>query len=150
MRRSGFTFVEILIVMIIIGLIAALGVPRIRDAVLKQNVRSARAAIGIMVAKARAAAVERGCPAVLQVRSPGRVWVTACRTRTVGATTALDTLGGIMDLGARYNVTITGGKDSIRFDPRGISMETSSTVVHIVSSSLQDSVLINQLGKVVR
>ena len=32
MRRSGFTFIEILIVMVIIGIVAALGVPRIRDA----------------------------------------------------------------------------------------------------------------------
>ena len=150
MRRSGFTFVEILIVMIIMGLMAALGIPRIRDAVLKQNVRSARAAVATMVAKARAAAVERGCRATLQLRATGRAWVTACRTSAIGATGALDTLGGVENVSGRWSVTMSETRDSVRFDPRGLNVDYQITVVRFVSGSIQDSVLINQLGKVVR
>src|SRR6266545_1768523 len=63
MRHRGFTFVEILIVMVLIGIIAAMGIPRIRDAVRKTNVRASRAAVGTIVAKARAAAVQPRCTA---------------------------------------------------------------------------------------
>src|SRR5881409_2521321 len=150
MRRSGFTFVEILIVMIIIGLIAALGIPRIRSALQSQNVRSARAAVGTMVAKARAAAVQRSCRATLQLRSAGTAWVTACKTTAIGATGALDTLGGVENVAGRWNLTMSETRDSVRFDPRGLNVDYQTTVVRFVSGSIRDSVIINQLGKVVR
>lgn len=149
MRRSGFTFVEILIVMILIGLIAALGVPRIRDALTKQNVRSARAALGTMVVKARAAAVQRGCAASLQLRST-TAWVTACRTNAVGSVATLDTLGGIEQVAARWNVTMTRSTDSIRFDPRGINSQLQQVTVWLQAGSIRDSLVVNPLGKVIR
>ncbi|MBI1967766.1 MAG: GspH/FimT family pseudopilin [Gemmatimonadetes bacterium] len=148
MRRDGFTFVEILIVMIIIGVIAALGIPRIRDAIEKQNVRSTRAALGILVAKARAVAVDRGCRSTLYVTSGtnGRAWVAACRTGGPGR----DTIGGVEQLAERFGVTITAGRDSIAFDPRGLAAQFQTTVIHFQSGGIRDSVVINPLGKVVR
>lgn len=148
MRRSGFTFVEILIVMVIIGIVAALGIPRIRDAVQKQNVRSARAAIGTMVAKARAVAVDRGCRSTLYVTSGsnGKAWVMACVTNGTGR----ETIGAVEELAARFNLTITAGKDSIAFDPRGLATVNQTTVITFQSNAIKDSVVINGLGKVVR
>ena len=148
MRKSGFTFIEVMIVMIIIGLIAALGIPRIRDAIEKQNVRSARAAYSTLVAKARAAAVERGCRSALFTTSGsnGRAWVTACRVTGAGR----DTLGGIDPIAARYGITVTAGKDSVTFDPRGIAIERVRTVIHFQSGNIRDSVVVNSLGKVTR
>jgi len=149
MRRAGFTFVEILIVMIIIGIAAAMGIPRIRSSIQKQNVRSARAAIQMMVAKARATAVQRGCRATLQLRAAGTAWVTACRTSTIGATSTLDTLGGVELVASRWNVTMSETVDSVRFDPRGLNVDYQQTIVRFASGSISDSVIINQLGKVV-
>jgi len=148
MRKSGFTFIEVMIVMIIIGLIAALGIPRIRDAIEKQNVRSARAAYGTLVAKARAAAVGRGCRSALFTTSGtnGRAWITACRLTGTGR----DTLGGIDNIASRFGITVTAGKDSVTFDPRGIAIERVRTVIHFQSGSIKDSVVINSLGKVTR
>src|SRR3989442_10870426 len=79
MRTRGFTFIEVLIVMVLIGIIAALGIPRIRDAIQKNNVRSARAAIGTLVAKARGAAVQRGCKSAIHFTAgaAGENWGTA-------------------------------------------------------------------------
>ena len=45
MNKRGFTFIEILIVMIIIGIIASFGIPRIRDAIQKTNIRELEHAI---------------------------------------------------------------------------------------------------------
>ena len=69
MRTRGFTFIEVLIVMVLIGIIAALGIPRIRDAIQKNNVHGARAALGTLVAKARGAAVQRGCRSAIHFTS---------------------------------------------------------------------------------
>jgi prepilin-type N-terminal cleavage/methylation domain-containing protein len=148
MRHRGFTFVEILIVMILIGLIAAMGIPRIRDALQKQNVRSTRVAIGTLVVKARAAAVQRGCRSAIHFTSGanGSVWITVCKTNVGG----LDTLGGIERLAARFNVNLTSGRDSVVFFPNGISQDNVFTTIRIQSSTGSDSVMINPVGKVVR
>ena len=68
MRRKGFTTIEMIIVVILIGVIAAIGFPRLRDGLEKQNVRSAKALIATMVATARGAAIQRGCAAT-RIRS---------------------------------------------------------------------------------
>ena len=149
MRQRGFTFIEILVVMIIIGVIAAFGIPRFRTAIEKQNVRSSRVAISSAAAKARAAAVQRGCRAFLHFTSgaSGTVWVTVCNLQTAGK---LDTLGGIDPLASRYKVTLTASQDSIIYLPSGISRDYVQTVVRIVGGLQSDSSVINQVGKVVR
>src|SRR5438094_7908989 len=110
MRTRGFTFIEVLIVMVLIGIIAALGIPRIRDAIQKNNVHAARAALATLVAKARGAAVQRGCKSAIHFTSGsgGTVWITACKVSNSALT---DTPGGIGQLAARYSVTLTAGAD---------------------------------------
>src|ERR1051325_9366247 len=46
MKRSGFTTIEMVIVVVLIGIIDAIGFPKIRQSLDKANVRSARAAGG--------------------------------------------------------------------------------------------------------
>ena len=65
MSRSGFTTIEMLIVVAIIGIITLIGFPKIRRTLDKTNVRSARTATGTLVATARAAAIQRGCVGVV-------------------------------------------------------------------------------------
>src|SRR3989442_14705199 len=104
MRTRGFTFIEVLIVMVLIGIIAALGIPRIRDAIQKNNVHGARAALGTLVAKARGVAVQRGCKSAVHFTSgtAGTVWITACQ----GSDSALtDNVGTVEELAARFSVT---------------------------------------------
>jgi prepilin-type N-terminal cleavage/methylation domain-containing protein len=153
MRRSGFTTIEMIIVVVMIGVIAAIGFPRIRRALGKTNVRSARVYLGTAVATARASAVQRGCRAVVHFSSgaDATVWVTVCPRRNPGAGT-IDTVGGVEQLASRYKVTLTPTRDSIQYDPRGLSMDNVSTTVRIEGNVAtdRDSVLINTLGKVVR
>jgi len=152
MKRSGFTTIELAIVLVLIGLIAAFGFPKIRDALDASNVRSARAAVTTLVVTARAAAVQRGCLAVFHVSSAsgGTVWVTACPRLRPGAGT-VDTVSGVEQLGVRYNVTVSSSRDSVRYDPRGLSVESVQTAVALLGGTgKQDTVFINSLGKVVR
>ncbi|MGH6691563.1 MAG: hypothetical protein ACREF4_12900, partial [Gammaproteobacteria bacterium] len=62
----------------------------------------------------------------------------------------LDTLGGVEYLADRFNVTFTATRDSVSFDPRGISTTYVMTTLRLNSNTVQDSVMINQVGKVVR
>ncbi len=148
MGRRGFSFVEMLIVFIIIGVVAAFGIPRLLSGVQKANVRSAKAALATMVAKARAAAVARGCNATVSMTSgtTGTVTVSVCKVNGVGT----DLLGGVDSLAARYKLTMTPSVSSMQFDPRGLAVGYSTMTVRFSSSTASDSVIINQLGKVVR
>src|SRR5438445_13037238 len=107
MRTRGFTFIEVLIVMVLIGIIAALGIPRIRDAIQKNNVHAARAALGPLVAKARAGAVQRGCKSAIPLTSGsgGTVWITAGK---VSNSALAGTLGGLQAPAGRCRLTLTG------------------------------------------
>jgi len=147
MRRSGFTTIEMVIVVVMIGIIAMIGFPKIRQALDKTNLRSARDAVGTLAGTARAAAIQRGCRSVLHFAA-NTVWVTtACPTK-------VDTVSGVQDLYARFKVTMNYSRDSVQYDPRGLSMDgyASNTVAWLTGSvsTNTDSVMINPLGKVVR
>ena len=143
-RNSGFTIIELLWVIVLMGLMAALGIPRIRDAVQKQNVRSARVAAIAHVVTARNVAVQRGCRATVHLRSTGAIWVTACQISAAG----LDTLGGVDNLRDRYGVTLSSTRDSVQFDPRGLSLGNQSATVRFSNALAADSITINAVGRV--
>jgi prepilin-type N-terminal cleavage/methylation domain-containing protein len=150
MNKRGFSAIELLVVFVIIGIIAAFGIPRIRTTVLKSNVRSAKAAMGTLVAKARAAAVARGCNATMTLNgSVGTVSISVCADTGTGT----QILGGVDSLAARFNVAMAPSPSTLTFDPRGLATTYANMVVVFSSpsaSSIRDSVIINQLGQVVR
>src|SRR2546422_6672406 len=115
MERSGFTTIEMIIVVLIIGVIAAIGFPKIRGTLDKTNVRSARVYLSTQLVTARATAVQRGCYAVVHFTSgaSGAIWVTACPRRMPGAGT-VDTIGGGGALADPSNVTLTPARHPLR------------------------------------
>jgi len=77
MGRKGFSTIEMIIVVILVGLIASIGFPRMRRGLEKQRIRSTKALIATMVATARGTAIQRGCVATINFATDS-VWVTAC------------------------------------------------------------------------
>jgi Tfp pilus assembly protein FimT len=77
--------------------------------------------------------------------------VTACPRLKPGAGT-VDTVAMIDDVGARFGVTMTYTRDSVQYDPRGLSMDNATTIVRFTGNVAgnTDSILINNLGRVVR
>lgn len=153
MNKRGFTFIEIMIVMVIIGIIASFGIPRIRDAVIKTNIHSARVGFSLLAVTARQAAVARGCRGVLHITNgtSGMVWVTVCKlTATGNVGTSVDTIGVPTGLASRYGVSIASTVDSIQYDPRGISIGYTQAIVRFTASgtTAKDSAVINAIGKV--
>lgn len=152
MKRSGVTIPELMVVVVIVALTTMIGFPKIKDAIYKNNVRSARVAASTFVATARAAAIQRGCTGVVHFSgSAGTVWVTVCPRMTAQGSGTIDTIGMVDNLAKLYTVTMTETLDSVRFDPRGLSMAgAQSTVRFTTTTGGRDSILINQMGKVVR
>src|SRR6266566_3048711 len=91
MRRKGFSTIEMIVVLILIGLIASIGFPRLRDGLEKQNVRSAKALVATLAATARGAAIQRGCSATLNI-TVDSVWVTACGVNPPAALVSVGTM----------------------------------------------------------
>lgn len=146
MNRRGFTIIEMITVIVLIGIIAAIGIPRLRGSLEKQNVRSGKAAIATLVATARSVAVQRGCPATLNLNADS-VWVTACG---VNPPVASVTVGTKKFVASTYGVTLSSTAATLVYDPRGMTTQFQATTVRIAGPAYQDSVVINQLGKVVR
>lgn len=146
MDRKGFSLIEMMFVFVLAGVIMAIGFPRLRNGVEKQNIRSSKALLATLVATARGTAVQRGCNATLNMTADS-VWVTACGVNPPAASV---TVGTKKLVGSEFSVSLVPGAASIVYDPRGIRTTFLTTSVRIVGAHYTDSVVINQVGKVIR
>ncbi len=143
MSRSGFTFIETLTVLVIVTTILSLGTPTFRRWLGRESVRAARHELSTHLARTRAAAVQRGCRAVLHLDDTySRVWVTSCRVQGLG----IDTVGSVDDLAERFGVALDVDGDSIVFTPQGIAYGTSWLTVNISNGSFSKGIEISPLG----
>lgn len=152
--RAGFTLFELIITMAVMSTIIAITAPRIRDTMEKINVRSAKVAVANYVARTRSSAVGRSCRTVLHVTqgTAGRVWITSCRSGDIGRTLAVDTVGKIDSVAARFGVNLTSTVDSIAYDGRGLTTTFAFSTLRVRSVALTtvvDSIRVNPIGKVV-
>src|SRR5882762_6471377 len=128
MGRKGFSMIEMIVVVILIGLIASIGFPRLQDGLEKQNVRSAKALVATLAATARGAAIQRGCSATLNI-TVDSVWVTACGVNPPAASVQVGTKKLVGD---EFSVTLNSSGGSVVYDPRGISTVFQATTVRII------------------
>lgn len=101
----GFSLIELLVVVAVLGLVFAMTLPRLTGVVAERNVRNARAAVANLYARARVTAVQRRVPATLTVAG-NRFVITSPRKPT-----GVDTISGVNDLSRDFGVTVavTGG-----------------------------------------
>ena len=144
MGRKGFSTIEMIVVLILIGVIASIGFPRLRDGLEKQNVRSAKALIATLAATARGAAIQRGCSATLNL-TVDSIWVTACGVNPPAASVEVGTKKLVGD---EFSVTLDATAASVVYDPRGISTQFQATTVRVIGPHYRDSVIINEVGRV--
>lgn len=146
MSRKGFSTIEMIIVVILIGVIATMAFPRLKNSLEKQNIRSTKALMATLVATARGVAVQRGCSATLHM-TVDSVWVTACGVNPPAASVQVGTKKLV---GSEFNVTLNPTAATVVYDPRGIATVFQSTTIRIIGPTYRDSVVINQVGKVTR
>lgn len=144
MSRSGFTLVESVIAIVIIGVLLAVGMPRMKDWLLREDVRAARRQVTTHIARGRATAVYRGCPAVLHLdESAYRVWITSCPVQGTG----VDTVGNIDDFQSHFGVTFTADGDSVLFTPQGVALAANSISMTFTKAGYTSTLLITPVGR---
>ncbi|HEY3220523.1 MAG TPA: GspH/FimT family pseudopilin [Gemmatimonadales bacterium] len=148
MGRKGFSLIEMMFVFVLAGVIMAIGFPRLRNSLEKQNIRSSKALIATLVATARGAAISRGCPATLNMTNDS-VWVTACGL-TGNPPPASVAVGTKKLVGEEFSVTLAPSTASVVYDPRGIATQFVARTVRVIGAHYTDSVVINEVGKVTR
>ncbi len=146
MGRKGFSLIEMMFVFVLAGVIMAIGFPRLRNGLEKQNIRSSKALLATLAATARGTAVQRGCSATLNM-TVDSVWVTACGVNPPAASVQIGTKKLVGD---EFGVTLAPSAASVVYDPRGIATAFQSTSIRIIGAHYQDSVVINSVGKVIR
>ncbi len=142
--NRGFTLLEVLTALVIMGVVMALGAPRFREWLSHENVRAARVSVTTQLAGARSIAVTRGCASVLHVdAAASRVWVTACKLAGAGQ----DTIGIIDNLSSRFGVVFSSTGDSILFTPQGIAVNAAWITMTFSKEGYEAMLEISPLGR---
>lgn len=149
-RTDGFTIIETLMVVAILGAVVLIGYPRMRDGMVRTSVRGARTTLINLITKARTAATQSNRITLLKIN--GNDAFVLARPRLglpVGANTA-DTLGPVERLGESYGVTVTAPIDSLRFDPRGLGtgFGVAGTTFSVSRNGKTEIITIDGLGRV--
>ena len=141
MNRRGFSLIELLIVIVLIGAISSFAIPMIRRGMEARRVSGARIAITTMNAKARALAVQRS----RQVRFV--VTGNEIRLLSLHPVTGAMTVVEQRNLNTVYGVSVASTRDTLYYDPRGIGLQNSSTTMVVARpGGFADTVVITSLG----
>lgn len=147
-NRAGFTLIEILIVLTIIGIALGVAYNGVRSSTVKGGVRSAVDAVMSLHAVAKQSAIQRGRTSMLVLSgSTGRAWVVSRKATGTG----FDTVGGrVEDLAGRFGVTLRTTRDTFTFTPRGLGAETSGATIIISKQDFADTISVSASGRILR
>lgn len=150
--RNGFTLVETLIVVVILGLVMLIGFPKMSSALVRNDLRAARTAVINLTAKARAVAAQSNRRT--WVRFDGNVAYVTAQPRLMpgGVGDVVDTVGGVQDLAALYKVGVAADVAEIQFDPRGFGTWVGGGLINVVVArgGYSEIIQIDGLGRVVK
>lgn len=149
-RTNGFTLVETMLVVTILGVVALIGFPRMRDGMIRTNVRGARTTLINLLSKARTAATQTNRITVFKIQGNNAFVLARPRLVPDGVSNA-DTLGAVERLGDIYGVTVTAAIDSVRFDPRGLGTGFGTGTDFLVSrNGKTETIRVDGLGRVTK
>jgi prepilin-type N-terminal cleavage/methylation domain-containing protein len=142
-RRTGFTLIEVLTVITIVGILLGVIVPRYGRISGAMSVHSAKQEIAAMLSQGRATAIQTD-QSVMVVHSGNALSLIA-----VSGTGSM--LISQQDLGSAFGVTFSATKDTVTYDSRGMLTGNTVTLKYVVTiGDTRDSVCLLALGKVAR
>jgi prepilin-type N-terminal cleavage/methylation domain-containing protein len=149
-QTNGFTLIETMMVVTILGAMMLIGFPRMRDGMTRTNVRGARTTLINLLSKARTAATQTNRTTLLKIEGNNAFVLARPRLVAAGISNA-DTLGAVERLGDIYGVTVTAAIDSVRFDPRGLGTGFGTGTDFLVSlNGKTETIRVDGLGRVTK
>jgi prepilin-type N-terminal cleavage/methylation domain-containing protein len=146
--RPGFTMLELAIAMTMLGIVAALALPKVRAGKQTADLRASREVVANLASQARRAAISRGAPVRL-------AFVSDADKRLEVRLDNGTRIAGPVDTYAQWKVTpsITGAVSYVRFDAHGLARDANGAtrIVKLATASgKRDSVCISGAGMVMR
>lgn len=135
---KGFTFLEILIVMTVTGIVLAIAVPRARAGLDRVVVRSAAADVRATLGMARTLALAGHAVVVVDVDS------VAGMLRILRGADVLLRRG----VGQAHGVELRGTRDSLAYDPYGMGRGASNLSIVIRRGAAAETVFVSRLGRI--
>ena len=141
-QRKGFTLIEIITVVVIMGVVMMMALPKYGNMNDRNQIRSAKDGLAARISAARAAAVASGKPAIFSLLGD----TMRVTLRSDGVTTLK---GADVNLHNQFGVTVTSGDASVVFDGRGMSNQVAIKI-KFTRGSLNDSLCVSKLGLINR
>jgi prepilin-type N-terminal cleavage/methylation domain-containing protein len=139
MRRNGFTLIEMVIVIVVMGLILMIAMPKLTNWSDGAAARGARTKATSMLAKARASAIQNNKPTRVEFNGTNGAVV------VVGTTDTLEKV----TLGTEYGVSMSPSSWSVTYDPRGIGTPSQTTLnISFTRSGKSSGLTVSGYGRV--
>jgi prepilin-type N-terminal cleavage/methylation domain-containing protein len=138
--RAGFSLVELMIVITVIGIMLAMVVPSVQGTLVRRNLQGSRAAVVNLYARARVTALQQRRATTLNFNGTS-AWITAPR-----AAGGIDTIGAVTDLQAQYGVAVAAS-GTVTILPTGLVNAGTPIQINVTKSGKSDSVMISGYGR---
>ncbi len=147
MNRRGFSMIELMVVIVMVGIMMLIGYPKIQSQLGRSELRAAASRVSAVYAQGRANAIQTGRTTTLNMGS-NALWL------TVDAGGTLDTVGVVQYLDSLYKTTLTvsSGVTSLDIDARGIINPPLAADVEltVARDGYDKTITITRYGRIVK
>jgi prepilin-type N-terminal cleavage/methylation domain-containing protein len=137
---AGFTLIEMMLVVTIVGIVVLMAMPRIEQALVRRDLAGARAATATLILQAKASAVQRRRPVTLSIDSMRAVLTapTPSGVRHIA----------LVHIKSSFGVATSSSAGSITVQPTGLIATGTPFTVRFYKGSQSDSVRVTGYGRV--